>query len=110
MIDYVCAYCNGSFERRRGKRHRFCSAPCANAGAIKITAEMLAPYAESGTPRVKVAAELKINLSAFAVAMRRYGLYRLWCERRYAKCSSQVGSDLATTPIEAVIGPSVVSV
>lgn len=89
MVDYVCEYCTGQFQRRSGKRHRFCSQICANTGARKVTAEMLAPYAESGTPRVKVVADLKINLSAFAVAMRRYGLYQLWCQRRYAKCGQR---------------------
>jgi hypothetical protein len=107
MVDYICEYCKEPFRRRSGRRHRFCSSACANAGARKITAEMLAPHAERGTPRFKVAAELKINLSAFAVAMRRYGLYRLWCERRYTKCASPtVGCVSVSTVFDAAITPS----
>lgn len=87
MIDYRCEHCKGPFQRRRGKRHRFCSRECVIAGCRRITAEMLAPYAQRGTPQHQVAAELNFSRSAFAIAMRRYGLYQLWCQRRYTKCA-----------------------
>lgn len=115
MVDYTCEYgpCGAKFQRRsEGKRkYRFCSQHCGNLARRKVTAEMLRQYADRGARGYQIATALKISLSAVLPALRRFGLYRRWCERRYKKCASlTVGSGSATTPAEMVTGPSVASV
>jgi DNA-directed RNA polymerase subunit RPC12/RpoP len=89
MIDYTCQRCGAQFQHRsEGKRkYRFCTQHCGNLARRKVTAEMLLPYADGGVCSNRIATELKISLAAVLPALRRFGLYRRWCERRYKKCA-----------------------
>lgn len=113
MVDYTCERCGASFQHRsEGKRkYRFCTQHCGNLARRKVTAEMLLPYVDGGVCSNRIATELKISDAAVLPALRRFGLYRRWCERRYKKCASlTVGSSSASTVSATVISPSVESV
>lgn len=115
MISYVCEFepCRAAFTRRKGgnrRRYRFCSLRCADLSRRKITEELLRPYAERGSLNYEISAALNISKTAVLPALRRFGLYRLWCERRYKKCASlTVGSESVITPAGTAIGRSVAS-
>lgn len=95
--EYTCEHCGEKFRRRvEGKRtYRFCSHHCGNLARRKVTAEILQPLASSGARNYQIAAALKIHKTAVLPALKRFGLYRIWCERRYKKCASQIVGSLA---------------
>lgn len=107
---YTCERCHIVFEHeKKPGGYRFCGQQCANKHALKLGREELLPLAEIGALNSYMAKKLEVSRCTVRRALIEHNLYRLWASRRYLKCSSQVGSDSVTTPIEAVIGPSVVS-
>jgi hypothetical protein len=108
---YTCERCHIVFEHeKKPGGYRFCSQKCANQHAIKLGREELVPWAEIGARMGYMAKRLEVSPCTLRRALITHGLYRLWASRRYRKCSSPVGSDSATTPIEMVISQSATSV
>lgn len=88
LVEYTCERCTQQFYRRKKKTdYRFCSPKCANASHIKVTAEMLLPYAARGARIKVIAGALGVEPHAICRALRRYDLHRLWSLRRFKKCA-----------------------
>lgn len=91
---------------------RFCSHQCWGLHSRRaVEPALLAPYIENGTPLTQIAAALDLDRGFLRVAMKRQGLYRPWCERRYKKCASlTAGNSSASTASGTVTSRSVESV
>lgn len=88
LVTYTCERCEQQFDRRPKKKgYRYCSPKCANASHIKVTAEMLLPYAARGARIKVIAGDLGVGYHTIKCALRTHGLHRRWSLRRFKKCA-----------------------
>lgn len=91
---------------------RFCSQTCwGYARRRTIDASLLSPYVETGTPLLRMSAELKLDRGLLRSALLRNGQFKDWAQRRYKKCASlKAGTTSATTASVVATTPSAGSV
>jgi endogenous inhibitor of DNA gyrase (YacG/DUF329 family) len=88
---YTCERCGEAFERlkKRGG-YFFCSQKCANQHAIKLTRELIEPFALQGSTITFTKTQLKVDKATVRRALLQFGLFRTWSQQRYKKCAVAV--------------------
>lgn len=83
VYTLTCERCRISFPTQF-RRQRFCGYACRDDGRRKIHLRRLRFLARTGMQRRQMAAKLGVREDNVLRALRRYGLYSAWKEKRSA--------------------------
>jgi len=79
----TCERCSRKFKSRK-RTARFCGHSCHGAAKRLLDVTALKRLAFSGETVTEIARELGVARASAQKALRRFGLYEMWREQRYA--------------------------